>query len=77
MIHIYLLNGSERTSIYSYHREQGSGCELLDTSMNFSDTTLPRALSALLHFFLFHHQQILIGQLLLEEVVFGPKEAVG
>ena len=37
----------------------------------------PRALSALLHFFLLHHQQILIGHLLLEEVVFGPKEAVG
>ena len=36
-----------------------------------------RTSSALLHFFLLHHQQILIGHLLLEEVVLGPKEAIG
>lgn len=27
---------------YSYHRQPGSGCELLDMSMNFSDATLTK-----------------------------------
>ena len=36
---MYLLNGSERTLIYSYHYLPGSGCKLLVRSSYFPDAT--------------------------------------